>query len=136
MKIYWIPCGCNSSYSFPLIVLKLFRCFLQGMMMCIWFGYNSLIIFPHCFLNLVFFQYEMLSKCIDSEVYRQWVPCGCNSSYSFALIVLKLGRCFLHRMKMYIWFWYTALIFFHFVFPVFSYLLAHLSRKLICELIG
>ena len=36
--------------------------------MCMWLGYNPLIIFSHffCFVNLVFFQYEMLSKCIDS----------------------------------------------------------------------
>ena len=36
--------------------------------------------------------------------YMKWVPCGCNSSYSFALIVLKLCRCFLHGMKMCMWF--------------------------------
>ena len=37
--------------------------------MCMWFGYNSLIIFSHffCFVNLVsFFLHEMLSKCVDS----------------------------------------------------------------------
>ena len=33
--------------------------------MCMWFGYNTLIIFSHflCFVN---FLHEMLSKCIDS----------------------------------------------------------------------
>ena len=41
------------------------------------------------------------------EVYRQWVSCGWNSSYSFAPIVLKLCRCFLHGMKMCMWFWYN-----------------------------
>ena len=66
MNIYWVPCA--TSYSFPPIVLKLFRCFLHGMKMCMCFGYNPLIIFSHffCFVNLVVFQYEMLSKCIDS----------------------------------------------------------------------
>ena len=39
------------------------------------------------------------------KVYRLWVPCGCRSSYSFALIVLKLCRCFLHGIKMCMWFW-------------------------------
>ena len=36
--------------------------------MCKWFGYNPLIVFSHffCFVNLVFFQCEMLSKCVDS----------------------------------------------------------------------
>ena len=66
MKIYWVPCGRNSSYSFPPIVLKLFRCFLHGMKMCMWFGYNPLIIFFSLFLLCELFQYEMLSKCIDS----------------------------------------------------------------------
>ena len=27
MKIYWVPCGRNSSYSFQTIVLTLCRCF-------------------------------------------------------------------------------------------------------------
>ena len=56
----------NSSYSFPPIVLKLFRCFLHGMKMCMWFGYNPLIIFSHffCFVNLVFFQY--LFVCVEA----------------------------------------------------------------------
>ena len=58
----------NSSYRFPPIFLKLFRCFLHGMKICMWFGYNPLVILSHffCFVNLVFFQYEMLSKCIDT----------------------------------------------------------------------
>ena len=33
-------CECNSSYSFILIILKLCMCFLLGMRMCMWFGYN------------------------------------------------------------------------------------------------
>ena len=43
-------------------------CFVHGMKMCIWFRYNPLIIFSHffCFVNLVYFWYEMLSRCIDS----------------------------------------------------------------------
>ena len=30
----WVPCGSNSSYSFPPIVLKLCRCFLNRIKMC------------------------------------------------------------------------------------------------------
>ena len=149
----------------PLTVFhQLFWNFLD--VFCMWFWYNPLIIFSHffCFVNLVFFRYEMLSKHIDSgylvgatyltlfhplfrniadvfsmewrcacgfgiilllffltfsalwtwsfflvwyyaiKVYRQWVPCGRNSSYSFPPIVLKLCRCFLHGMKMCMWF--------------------------------
>ena len=112
MKIYWVPCGRNSSYSFPPIVLKLFRCFLHGMKICIWYGYNPLIIFSHffCFVNLVFFVVWNAIK-----VYRQWLPCGRSSSYSFPPIILKLCRCFLHRMKICMWFEYNTLsIFSHF----------------------
>ena len=122
-----------------------------------------------CCVNLVFFQYAMLSKCIDSrylvgatpltvfhqlfwniadvfsmewrcacgfgiilwlffslfllcelnslllwnaiKVYKQWVPWGPNSSYSFPSIVLKLCRCFRHGMKMCMWFGYNTLFF-------------------------
>ena len=70
-KVYrqWVPCGRNSSYSFPSIVFKLCRCFWHGMEMCMWFGYNTLIIFSYffCYVNLVSFLREMLSKCIDSR---------------------------------------------------------------------
>ena len=64
--------------------------------MCVCFGYNPLIFFSHffCFVNLVFFSVWNAIK-----VYRQWVPCG-NSSYSFALIVLKHCRCFQHGMNL------------------------------------
>ena len=67
----WVSFGRNSSYSFPPIVLKLCRCFLHEMKICVWFGYNT---------------------SISIKVCRQWVPCGCNASYSFVLIVLKLCR--------------------------------------------
>ena len=58
--------------------------------MCIWVWCNTLIIFSHFFC---------------------FVPCGRNSSYSFPPIVLKLCICFLHGMKMCMWFWYSPLIF-------------------------
>ena len=36
----WVSCELNSSYSFVPIFLKFCSCFLHGMRMCIWFGYN------------------------------------------------------------------------------------------------
>ena len=110
----WVSCERNSSYSFLLIFLKLCRCFLHGVRMCMWFGYNCWIIFYHVFhfVNLVIFR----PQCIDSgylvmtSMYRQWVPCECNSSYSFIPIFLKLCTCFLHGMKMCIWFGYNPCI--------------------------
>ena len=38
-------CECNSSYNFIPIFLKLCTCFLHGLEMCIWFGYNRWINF-------------------------------------------------------------------------------------------
>ena len=105
-----LPCGLNSSYSFPPVVLKLCRCFQHEMKMCMWFGYNTSIIFSHffCFMNLVSF-FDM--KCCQSvwTVGILWV----NSSYSFPPIVLKLCRCFLNGMKMCMRFWCNPLIFFY-----------------------
>ena len=49
---------------FLLIFLKLCRCLLHGVRMCMWFGYNCWIIFYHFFhfVNLVIFR----PQCIDS----------------------------------------------------------------------
>ena len=48
----------------------------------------------------------MLSKCIDSGYLVG------AASLSFPPIVFKLCRCFLHEMKMHLWFWYNILIIF------------------------
>ena len=64
LKIYWVPCRLNSSYSFPWNVLKLCRYFLHGMKMCIWFGYNTLSIF------LAFFLLCELCLLFDMKCYR------------------------------------------------------------------
>ena len=69
----------DSGYSFPPIVLKLFRCFLHGMKMCMCFGYNPLIIFFSLFLLC---ELSLFSVWNAIKVYRQWIHCGCNSSYS------------------------------------------------------
>ena len=93
--------------QFQCNILKLCRCFLHGMKMCMC-GCHDIILwlfFSHfcCFVNSLFFLHEMLSKCIDSGEH-----CGCNFPYSFLLIILKLCRCFLHAMKMCMWFWYNT----------------------------
>ena len=98
--------------DFCQIVLKLFRCFLHGMKMCMWFGYNPLIIFFSLFL---FCELGLFSA-QNAIVYRQWVPYGRNFSYSFPLIILKHCRCFQHGMKMCMWFGYNTLIIFSYFF--------------------
>ena len=64
----WVPCERNSSYSFIPIFLKLCTCFLHGLKMCIWFGYNPCIYFCYFFhfANFVIFWPQILWKCCDS----------------------------------------------------------------------
>ena len=51
MNGYWIPCGHNS-YSFIPILSKLHWCIGHGLKICLWFGYNSQIIFISLFLQV------------------------------------------------------------------------------------
>ena len=70
------------------------------------------------FLSLFPFPLCELSH-FSTSVYRQWVPCECNSSYNFTPIFLKLCTCFLHSLKMCMWFGCNSCFnfchFFHFV---------------------
>ena len=54
----------------------------------------------------------------STSMYRQWVPCERNSSYNFIPIFFKLCTCFLHGLKMCMWFRCNPYIifchFFHF----------------------
>ena len=102
-KSHFVP------YSFLLIFLKFCRCFLHGLRMCMWFGYNCWIIFYH------FFHFVNLSH-FSISMYRQLVPCERNSSYNFIPIFLKLCTCFLYGLKMCIWFVYMPCIYFCYFF--------------------
>ena len=54
----YVPCIGNSSYSFWWILLKLYRCFKDGLEICILFFQNPEIIFYHffCIFNLDIFE--------------------------------------------------------------------------------
>ena len=122
MKVLWqwIPCERNSSYNFMPIFLKLCTCFPHGVEICMWFGYNPWINFCHFFhfVNFVIFWPQILWKGRD-------VPCERNSSYNFIPIFLKLCTCFLHGLKMCMWYGYNPCInfchFFHFANFVISW---------------
>ena len=45
-----------------------------------------------------------------TSMYRQWVPCKRNSSNNFISIFLKLCTCFLHGLKMCMWFEYNPCV--------------------------
>ena len=49
MNRQWVPCERNSSYNFIPIFFKLCTCFLHGLQMCMWFGYNPCVNFCHFF---------------------------------------------------------------------------------------
>ena len=118
MKIYWIPCECNSSYSFPQGATPL-TVFHQ-----LFWNFSDIFCMEWrcaCALDIILITFFSLFLLCELglflvwnaiNVYRQWVPCGRNSSYSFALIVLKHCRCFQHEVKMCMWFWYNNLIIF------------------------
>ena len=64
----YVPCIGNSSYSFWRIFLKLYRCFKDGLKICILFYQNPEIIFYHFFriFNLDIFRALILQICIWS----------------------------------------------------------------------
>ena len=64
-----VPCPLNSSHSFWLILLKLYRCFKDGLKICMWFIQNPEIIFYH-FLHVLIldiFWVLILQKSIGSR---------------------------------------------------------------------
>ena len=68
MYMEYVPCIGNSSYSFWWILLKLYRCFKDGLEICILFFQNPEIIFYHFFriFNLDIFRALILQICIWS----------------------------------------------------------------------
>ena len=60
-----VPCPLNSSHSFWPILLKLYRCFKDGLKICMWFIQNPEIIFYHFLhvLNLDIF-WDGLKMCM------------------------------------------------------------------------
>ena len=67
LVLEYIPCGCNSSYSFPFITFKLCRLVLHGLKMCMWFwGYTPVIFFYHFFFSLFFYFPGPISTRIDT----------------------------------------------------------------------
>ena len=80
----------NFSYSFIFILLKLHRCFVHCLKICMWFRYNPQIIFYHffCKLNLVIFQAILLSTYVDSMYLVRITPLM-NFTFSDDSLFLK-----------------------------------------------
>ena len=71
-----VPCPLNSSHSFWPILLKLYRCFKDGLKICMCFFQNPVIIFYYFFriFNLVIFRVLILQKCIGSRYFVPLTP--------------------------------------------------------------
>ena len=93
----WVPCERNSSYNFIPIFLKLCTCFLHGLKMCIWFGYNPCIYFCYFFhfANFVIFWPQILWKCCDSEYFVSATPHTILywSFWNFVHVFAMVWRC-------------------------------------------
>ena len=108
-----IPCGRNSSYSYIPILWKLHWCFGHCLKICMWFGYNSQIIFCHFFLQV---ELSHFSGIIYNKVNGQGIPCGRNFSYSFIPILSKRHWCFGQGLKICMWLEYNSQIIFYYFF--------------------
>ena len=79
-----------SSYSFSSIYFRLFRCFCEGLKMCMKFGCNPQIIF------VTFFAFFGLAS---TKGNKYWVSCERNSTYNFSRIFFETLRVFLSRSE-------------------------------------
>ena len=93
----WVPCERNSSYNFIPIFLKLCTCFLHGLKMWIWFGYNPCIYFCYFFhfANFVIFWPQILWKCCDSGYLVSATPHTILywSFWNFVHVFAMVWRC-------------------------------------------
>ena len=93
----WVPRERNSSYNFIPILLKLCTCFLHGLKMCMWFGYNPCITFYPFFhfVDFVVFWPQILWKCIDSGYFVSATPHTILywSFWNFAHVFSMVWRC-------------------------------------------
>ena len=93
----WVPCERNSSYNFIPIFLKLCTCFLHGLKMCMWFGYNPCFNFCYFFnfANFVIFWPQILWKCCDSEYLVRATPHTILywSFWNFVHVFAMVWRC-------------------------------------------
>ena len=118
----YVPCIGNSSYSFWWILLKLYRCFKDGLEICILFFQNPEIIFYHFFriFNLDISRALILQICIWSIYLVLATPPTVfgESFWNFTVVfrmVWRYAYCFLRILK---------LFFLHFNLDIFSSLYA------------
>ena len=101
-------CIGNSSYSFRRILLKLYRCFKDGLKICILFFQNPEIIFYHFFpiFNLDIFRALILQICIWSMYLVSATPptVFCEAFWNFTGVLRMVWRyayCFFRILKLF-----------------------------------
>ena len=147
----YVPCIGNSSYRFWWILLKLYRCFKDGLEICILFFQNPEIIFYHFFriFNLDIFRVLILQICIWSISLVSATPPTVfgKSFWNFTVVfrmVWRYAYCFLRILKL---FFVYALVFmihvvanthyFHKLFVYDHWLILELCLcSISCEIIG
>ena len=104
----YVPCIGNSSYSFWRILLKLYRCFKDGLKICILFFQNPEIIFYHFFriFNLDIFRALILQICVWSIYLVSATPPTVfgESFWNFTVVfrmVWRYAYCFLRLLKLF-----------------------------------
>ena len=104
----YVPCIGNSSYSFWRILLKLYRCFKDGLKICILFFQNPEIIFYHFFriFNLDIFRALILQICIWSMYLVSATPPTVfgESFWNFTGVLRMVWRyayCFFRILKLF-----------------------------------
>ena len=108
MYMEYVPCIGNSSCSFWRILLKLYRCFKDGLKICILFFQNPEIIFYHflCIFNLDIFWALILQICIWSMYLVSATPPTVfgESFWNFTDVLRKVWRyayCFFRILKLF-----------------------------------
>ena len=81
--------------------------------------------YAYCFLRILklfflHFNLDIFSSLYATDMYREYMPCIGNSSYSFRPILLKLYRCFKDGLKICILFFQNPEIIFYHFFPIFN----------------
>ena len=67
LHLPWVSCERNSSYNFVPIFLKLRRCFLHGMKMCMWFGFYPAVNFCHFSTLLTFVSFQFFADATSTS---------------------------------------------------------------------
>ena len=141
----YVPCIGNFSYSFWRILLKLYRCFKDGLKICILFFQNPEIIFYHFFriFNLNIFRALILQICIRSMYLVSATPPTVfgESFWNFTGVLRMVWRyayCFLRILKLFFITFYAFLTktFFEPLYYRYVYGVCTLYRQLLPQSFG